>query len=883
MRKGENMTLKNLALAFVAVAAMAINAVAESDWTGEPDYYVEYIQSTGAQYIDTGVNAASPLEADMVMMWDAIPADGSFLAARLTGGSRLYALHHYNNWTIGYGNYYNSPRNVSQAMTRKKYQIHTQLANGSQTMLIDGVTAFDNKAEDDYDLQKNLYLFCANNSGTAAYYVSAKCYALKIWQGGELRRDFVPCVKNGEPCLYDKESGEYFRNKTATPLIAGPRVSVGDIPAIPFDGINPVCPDPVIRDLSTGVVLRRGTDYTLEYENNMSGGTATMIIVGMGRYDGMRDRVDFTILSALYVSPDADDSADEDCSSWEKAGTLAKACSLVSDGTASKPSVIMLWSGTAENPAVFDYSKVVKGEDQHTLAIVGKNYVTIRSMDLNPTNCIVRGGGSAQDLRCLQVKDNSHIEGITFEGFGKTGHSTGSEGISLGFGAAIWAARGTAISNCIFRANFGADVGAVYYGDVTACAFICNTNEQASGWHVGAGALYTRGTVRDSYFFGNRSGVGSGALSFYYQEWSKADNCLFVSNAGAYASYVFGPSTQPILTNCVYRENQCPAAYAGTLYKCELIGNIHAGGSTSDSVGAAGADSVVAYDCFFKDNVATATDKGGGAHVKGGTYYRCVFEGGSSTKQANSCIFSGGNSAVNGFKLYDCIIRNADYPNTAIYRGFIMDGCVISNVTFGGVLSLSYEAEMRNTVIAGNVCSNTLLTAGERTAVVNCLIVGNRSEQADPNCLIKSGTYLNCTIADNVCGTWDGGNPAVAAACVCSNTVIYGNGKYDLEGGAGKLRYCAWGTAANSTPPSDASNRQLEKNPFDMTVDEKHPWGFKPRRGSSGLVDKGFSDAAYRTWIPFDLADDPRVFGKAIDIGCYEWQGPYPGLMLLLW
>ena len=87
-------------------------ALADDDWTGEPDYYVEYVASTsgGNQYIDTGVTAASPLLAEMEMAWVTVPSDGSFLATRPGNGSnRFYLLHYYQNWTLGYGGYYNSP------------------------------------------------------------------------------------------------------------------------------------------------------------------------------------------------------------------------------------------------------------------------------------------------------------------------------------------------------------------------------------------------------------------------------------------------------------------------------------------------------------------------------------------------------------------------------------------------------------------------------------------------------------------------------------------------------------------------------------------------------------------------------------------------------
>ncbi|MCQ2394956.1 MAG: right-handed parallel beta-helix repeat-containing protein [Kiritimatiellae bacterium] len=706
----------------------------------------------------------------------------------------------------------------------------------------------------------------------------------------------VYCVRVYNRELTDGEREQNYlidRNRFFGEPIPGDKRLVVSIPDQKFDGIHPVTPVPKVTDLLTGKELEAGVDYEYVADGTGALGTGSCTVTGKGEYAGCESVTPFKVVSAygagkiLYVSPDADDSADEDCLTFATAGTLSNACSRATAGTAAAPTVIVLLSGTAEEPAVYDYSGVVKSEGQYTFAIVSKDYVTIRSMDLNPTNCIVRGGGQAQDLRCLSVGAKDSVLGITFEKFAKLGHSTGDQGASYGMGAAIWAAAGTTISNCIFRGNFGTNVGAVRYGNCTDCLFVGNSNEKGSGWHVGAAGLYTSGKAKNCTFIGNTCFGESGALSLVNQEGPVADNCLFVSNAGANASYVYS-NTQPVLTNCVYRENQCTAACAGSLYRCQIIGNSYSGGSTADSVGAAGANGVVAYDCLFKDNAATATDKGGGAHVKGGTYYRCIFEGGSSTKHNYSCVFSGANNATAGFKFYDCIIRNADYPNKTIYRGFIMDGCVISNVTFGGGLSLSYGAEMRNTVIAGNVCSNTLLTANSGLCVDNCLIVGNRSVQENPNGRTPLITYCNlrnCTVADNVCCS-SGSTAAVGFWNLSLNSVFYGNTPYDIDGWAAgnpsTMTNCTYGTIDSAEALRGIGNFQLKKDPFLAGADAKHPWGYRPRPGKSGVVDKGFYDPAVYETITTDLGGNPRIFGKGVDIGCYEWQGPYPGLLLMV-
>lgn len=48
------------------------------------------------------------------------------------------------------------------------------------------------------------------NSDTRTFY--GKCYGCRVWQGGKLVRDFLPCVDgSGVPCMYDAVSEDYVR------------------------------------------------------------------------------------------------------------------------------------------------------------------------------------------------------------------------------------------------------------------------------------------------------------------------------------------------------------------------------------------------------------------------------------------------------------------------------------------------------------------------------------------------------------------------------------------------------------------------------------------------------------------------------------------------
>ena len=270
-------------------AAVSFTSFAADDWTGFPDYNVEYVQATGQQCIDTGVSAATPIEADMEMEWDVAPANACFLGARQGGtNARCYLAYGYKGfWATGYGQQWEeNPSYRTKPDITTKYHVHTKFSNGSQVVEVDGSQAYNYAIADDLDLDINIFLFTPSNFDSMRA-ASAKCYSLKIWQDGELKRDLRPCVKNGESCLFDKVTFEYFRNKTSTPLNAGPQtpmMTVDGIPDVRYDGTHACEPKVVVRDQS-GEIL--GSDnYEVTYRDNAAVGTATVVVTGKAAYEG---------------------------------------------------------------------------------------------------------------------------------------------------------------------------------------------------------------------------------------------------------------------------------------------------------------------------------------------------------------------------------------------------------------------------------------------------------------------------------------------------------------------------------------------------------------------------------------------------------------------
>ena len=211
--------------------------------SGKPDAYLDYIEATGTQYIDTGVNAEEGLKSRIDIGWDTIPGECNWdiLAARHSGGGVPYFLMckiynariwcSYHTWNGGNGNTANQPANrrveiVTDFSDDSNYQLYingaTTLPNTDTTA---GVSAYSGE---NVDIGSSLYVFAANQGGSPVNPGKGKLYGLKILKKNganfDLLRHYLPCIKNGRAGLYDKVNGTISYSFSATDFVAGPEL-----------------------------------------------------------------------------------------------------------------------------------------------------------------------------------------------------------------------------------------------------------------------------------------------------------------------------------------------------------------------------------------------------------------------------------------------------------------------------------------------------------------------------------------------------------------------------------------------------------------------------------------------------------------------------------
>ena len=240
-----------LAPAFLALcAALALpSASLATTETAEPDAYLDYIEATGSQFIDTGVNAETGLKARIDMEWGdgGTSCDWGFLGAKdntlsSENKKRLF-LYHGNYYSgmfrvaYGYGDFgrpahspgYNTRHEIVSDFTNND-AIQIQL-NGTNT--IQSADQASRAANGPLNLGLNLYLFAINlkdsshPNGAPANFGQGKLYELKIFKkdatSGELEllRHYLPCLKDGRAALYDKENGTISFSDGNSDFVAG--------------------------------------------------------------------------------------------------------------------------------------------------------------------------------------------------------------------------------------------------------------------------------------------------------------------------------------------------------------------------------------------------------------------------------------------------------------------------------------------------------------------------------------------------------------------------------------------------------------------------------------------------------------------------------------
>ena len=213
----------------------------------EPDAFLEYIEATGSQYIDTEVNAETGLKARVDFSWATgfdEKSDWSLLDATIDNSDsnkrRRFLMCHMSKMKpfFGYGlKQRGNPSGAVDFVGGERCEMITDMTDTNSLELVqNGVKTFSDEDRTKYgtngvvNLDLTLFVFACNLSGIPKWYGQGRLYELKIWknnlESGELDlvRHYLPCVKGGRAGLYDKVRRTISYSFSTTAFIAGPEL-----------------------------------------------------------------------------------------------------------------------------------------------------------------------------------------------------------------------------------------------------------------------------------------------------------------------------------------------------------------------------------------------------------------------------------------------------------------------------------------------------------------------------------------------------------------------------------------------------------------------------------------------------------------------------------
>ena len=180
---------------------------------------LEYIQSSGTQYIDTGFKPNQ--DTRVVTKFDMIQTDTAW--RKLWGsGSGSYNLDFalWNDGTTKLQSYYGTKTNSAVPITSMSLNVD---ANKNIWEYSGETITFD---KNNFTCAYSMYIFNVNKDNSSAYLPGMmKLYFFKIYNNEVLVRDFIPCKNpSGAIGLYDTVNNQFYQNVGSGTFIAGPEI-----------------------------------------------------------------------------------------------------------------------------------------------------------------------------------------------------------------------------------------------------------------------------------------------------------------------------------------------------------------------------------------------------------------------------------------------------------------------------------------------------------------------------------------------------------------------------------------------------------------------------------------------------------------------------------
>ena len=214
----------------VSLEAVAGDAYFAAAKAAGVDLEVDYCEASGHQYVDTGVVGRPHTKVEAKFSWVGDPAAGNYVlvGSRDGGENRFNLIEADNNGDVclGVGDYFaQSSVDGSGAKwaINTDYVVISDIDSNSQTVTLGGTNVMT-LAKSSQGTDLTLYLFASHDNrkeNETSCFCETRLYYMKIWQDGQLVRDFVPAKSNGIYGLWDIVGGNFYSSAAASQLGGG--------------------------------------------------------------------------------------------------------------------------------------------------------------------------------------------------------------------------------------------------------------------------------------------------------------------------------------------------------------------------------------------------------------------------------------------------------------------------------------------------------------------------------------------------------------------------------------------------------------------------------------------------------------------------------------
>lgn len=182
--------------------------------------YLEYIESTGTQYIDTGIiPSTNNYIVHTVLSPTVVSTNVLVGVANSTWGYPGLLIN--DQGTFRYGN--QAVQTISPVFVENnKYTLTLSV----KKLVVNGITYTTTNPSYEGNIEYSIYLFARNNGiDGVGNLASMKLYSCKIYDGETLVRDFIPIKDDtNHGALYDKVTQQIFYNSGTGEFVCGPNL-----------------------------------------------------------------------------------------------------------------------------------------------------------------------------------------------------------------------------------------------------------------------------------------------------------------------------------------------------------------------------------------------------------------------------------------------------------------------------------------------------------------------------------------------------------------------------------------------------------------------------------------------------------------------------------